>query len=255
MILYKYLTVGKADEWLIGKDAILATPPIYLNDLLEARFSREPAGLEERRKMFEGFQRDSPSALSFEEYDRSIMRSSFMEREPEDMRKMLSERFGVVSLTEDPLSHLMWAHYGQNMGVAIGYSSDEPLALDGITSRRLPLGVALKVQYNDNAVVIKEDFSDAARGLTTKRSSWAYEKEWRIVQPLQDGVVTRPDGKRYALPAHRERVASVVFGPTAEPEFIERVNNWLQGCPAVRQQVRIDALTGNFALSDIETLN
>ena len=46
MILYKYLTVEKADEWLIGENSILLTPPKYLNDLLEFRVRREPAELE-----------------------------------------------------------------------------------------------------------------------------------------------------------------------------------------------------------------
>lgn len=141
MILYKYLTAEKADEWLIGENSILLTPPKYLNDLLEFRIRREPADLPERREMFELFQKETPSALTFEEYDRSITRTEYLDGEPEDMRRMFSETSGVVSLATDPINELMWAHYGQNSGVAIGYQSEEVIELNGLKGRSTPLGV------------------------------------------------------------------------------------------------------------------
>jgi hypothetical protein len=102
MILYKYLTPKKAEKWLIGENSILLTPPIYLNDLLEFRVRREPAGSEERRSIFEKFQRESPCEMTFEEYDAAITRKDFMANEAADMQRRHSKTTGVVSLTSDP---------------------------------------------------------------------------------------------------------------------------------------------------------
>jgi len=49
MILYKYLAVKNADDWMIGENSILLTPPKYFNDLLEFRIRMEPADPDERQ--------------------------------------------------------------------------------------------------------------------------------------------------------------------------------------------------------------
>jgi len=253
MILYKYLTVEKATEWLVGENSILLTPPIYLNDLLEFRVRRESADLQERRALFEECQRERPSRVSFEEFDREITKIEFLADEPDDMRRNLSKLFGVVSLTEDPVDELMWAHYGLNTGVAIGYRSPDVIELDGMKCRSLPLGLAFKVKYSNDVASIKKDFSDASRHLTTKRTCWAYEKEWRILNYLQEAkMMSRGSECRYVLPAQREQIAHVVFGANAEPEFIKRVDDWLQDSPAVRQKLRIDPSSHDLVLTEIE---
>ncbi|RYD73467.1 MAG: DUF2971 domain-containing protein, partial [Verrucomicrobiaceae bacterium] len=186
MILYKYLTVEKTTEWLIGENSILLTPPIYLNDLLEFRIRREAADLAERRAMFEAFQREQPSSLTFDEYDRSTTGKNFLDSEPEAMQKMLSETLGVVSLTTDPANELMWAHYGLNSGVAIGYQTSDIGEQDGLRLGFLPIGPAFEVSYSNAVVPMKKDFSDAAYHLARKRQCWSYEKEWRIVRNLAE---------------------------------------------------------------------
>jgi hypothetical protein len=252
MILYKYLTVEKADEWLIGEDSILLTPPIYLNDLLEFRVRREPADLEERRSLYQQFQQEGPSQLPFEEFDRSITAKAHVDSEPHAMREMLSEAFGVVSLTSDPMNKLMWAHYGLNSGVAVGYQSEALEERSGMKFSFLPIGMAMEVNYTNHTNPLKKDFSDAARLLTTKQECWAYELEWRIIQDLPEAKPVRRDGKTfYALPAKREQIAHVVFGANAEAAFIERVRGWLRDRPARFQKVFISHDSQELELSDI----
>ena len=252
MILYKYLTVEKADEWLIGENSILLTPPKYLNDLLEFRVRREPADLEERRSLYEQFQREAPSQLPFEEFDRSITAKAHVDSEPEAMREMLSEAFGVVSLTSDPLNELMWAHYGLNSGIAVGYQSEGVAERDGIRFSFLPIGMAMEVDYSNDMNSLKKDFSDAARQLARKRECWIYEQEWRIVQALPEARPVERDGRTFfALPAKRERVAHVVFGANAEAAFIERIRTWVRDGPARFQKVNINHDSQELELSDI----
>jgi hypothetical protein len=61
LIFYKYLTFKKADDWLMGRNSILLTPPIHLNNLLKCRIRREPADLEERRALFDEYPRKKPT--------------------------------------------------------------------------------------------------------------------------------------------------------------------------------------------------
>jgi hypothetical protein len=256
MILYKYLTPKKATDWLIGENSILLTPPVYLNDLLEFRARREPADKQERRAMFEMFQKESPSDLSFEEFDRHMTTPHFLDGEGSYMQSGLSELLGVVSLAADPANELMWAHYGLNTGVAIGYRCSSSIEQDGLRGSALPLGLALKVEYSNDVVPIKKDFSDAAHSLTSKRVCWAHEMEWRIVAPLSDARKIKRDEKTfYALPAHREQIAHAVFGANAEPEFIRRVSKWLQESPATMQKLEIDPHTHNLVFTDLARIN
>ena len=254
MILYKYLSVKKADEWLIGEDSILLTPPIYLNDLLEFRIRREPADMAETRAEFERFQKEIPSPqLGFEEYFLQTTRKEFIDGEAEHLRNGLSEMSGVVSLTSDPSSELMWAHYGYNSGVAIGYRAEETVESNGLRGRGIPLGLALEVTYDDSVIPMKKDFSDAALRICTKRKCWAYENEWRILLPLKGAASKEQDDKTYhTLPACREQIAHVVFGANAGQDFIERMTAWLQGNPARLQKLRIDPTTHDLVLTDIQ---
>jgi len=252
MNLYKYLTVEKADEWLIEENSILLTPPIYLNDLHEFRVRREPADLKERRALFEQFQREAPSRLPFEDYDRWVTSKECMDGEAEAMRRLMSEAIGVVSLASDPVNELMWAHYGLNSGVAIGYRSEAVDEIDGKRFSYLPIGIAIEVNYENGASPMKKDFSDAPHKMTTKRECWSYEDEWRIVQNLRDArPVSRGEKTYYALPAKRERIAHVVFGANAEKIFIERLSTWLQSGDARVQKLLINPVTHELELSNL----
>jgi hypothetical protein len=251
MILYKYLTVEKADEWLIGEDSILLTPPIYLNDLLEFRIRREPATPEERREMFIEFQHDNPSSLSFEEFEREITKQEFLDTEAEAMRSMMSKGAGVISLTTNPADELMWAHYGLNRGIAVGYSCQDAMERDGIKGRVTPLGVAVEANYTNQVTPMRKDFSDAARQLSTKRECWRYEHEWRIFGKLADARQVKRDGKTfYCSPAMKEQIAHVVFGVNADQDFIDRTKRWLNGGSALVQKLSINRETHELELSD-----
>ena len=252
MILYKYLTVEKADEWLIGEDSILLTPPKYLNDLLEFRVLREPSDVQERRALYDKFQMESPSALTFEQYNSHVTHAEYMINEPASMREGLSQLMGVISLSSDPINELMWAHYGLNKGVAVGYQSVKCLKRDDMSCAFLPIGAAFEVNYTDILIPIIKDFSNSARVLSTKRSCWSYEGEWRIILPLAVAKpITRNTKTYFAMPANPEKVAHLVFGADAETTFIERVRNWASKATLNLQKVSINHGSHELELSDI----
>ena len=256
MILYKYLTVEKAYDWLIGEDSILLTPPIYLNDLLEFRVRREPPDVNERRALFEKFQIDTPSRLSYEEYERETTKQEFLDREPVELRELFSKTFGVISLSSDPVNELMWAHYGLNSGVAIGYLSNEIGENEVFRCSFMPLGDAIEVTYKDSVAPMKKDCSDAVTQLTRKRECWRYEKEWRIVKRLAESREVRRNGKTfYCLPARPDTVVHVVFGANSSEDFIEKISAWLQPNTPILQKLQIDPNTQNLVPSDMKQTN
>ncbi|MDA7517534.1 hypothetical protein N9902_02870 [Akkermansiaceae bacterium] len=99
---------------------------------------------------------------------------------------------------------------------------------------------------------MKKDFSNAARILTTKKESWSYENEWRIVGNLHEANILPSDNKKfYTLPAEREQIAEVVFGPSAKPDFIGRMTDWLGEEHATIHKLTIDSGSRNLVLGPV----
>lgn len=251
MLLYKYLTPKKVEDWLIKRDVILLTPPIFLNDVFEFRARRVPACDAELRSMFEEFQSKSPSSIAYEEYKESVTRPEFIEREPEDLQRGLSSMIGVTSLTRHPDSELMWAHYGLNSGVAIGYESIDEVEMNLCKSRFTPLGRAFEVDYGDEILPISEGFLNAMRVFSRKRKCWQYEGEWRVFSSL-DQASRFPVGEKtyYGIPALRDQIRHLAFGINANQEFIQKVLEWLGSDKVKVQKVKVDFETNAFVLRD-----
>ena len=255
MFLYKYLTKQKATDWLIGKEAILLTPALYLNDVLEFRVRRERADDEELRAMYDRFHEEAPSANTFEQWKERVTSEGFRYREHEDMRNYLSGVFGVISLTAHPLSELMWAHYCLNSGVAVGYKAADETGQDGMTARFLPFGVEVtfQVSYEDSVPPVSKDFSNVSHVLTRKRKCWEYEAEWRMIQKLADAT-KHPDGRKtyYSVPARRDAIKHVIFGVNADADFKSKMVEWLGDSSAHVQCVAIDPDSLTFRLDDYQ---
>ncbi|MBW3779679.1 DUF2971 domain-containing protein [Aeromonas veronii] len=106
---------------------------------------------------------------------------------------------GVISLTENPRSLLMWAHYGNDhKGICIGYKSD---FLTKKENKPLPASrpfntYPIKVNYDKVRFdEYTDNFGDLnneellnkilIKTLTTKGDDWIYEKEHRCILPIE----------------------------------------------------------------------
>ncbi len=115
-----------------------------------------------------------------------------------DMRERLS-KVGIFSLSEDCSNELMWAHYGANhQGIALGFSTSHDCKLASqrhclpVTySREKPTfnaGFINEVQVfapgSGRQNVQRVSFEDPVfrSTISTKTSTWNYEKEWRYVE-------------------------------------------------------------------------
>lgn len=118
---------------------------------------------------------------------------------------------GFISLTTNPSSVLMWAHYAQNhSGVCIGWDANKS---------EFP-GHALQVRYSEDRPEIpiqkflenemQMDRETTFSMLNTKSSDWSYEQEWRYFgASIRDREVTRGGGY---VDFEKSHIKSIAFG-------------------------------------------
>lgn len=114
----------------------------------------------------------------------------------EQLANVLHTRVGILSLSEDALEQLLWAHYADShKGFAIEFDAEHPY----FHRRRSDddefyhLRPVRYVHRNASGrALIDLDGEDL---LLTKAPAWSYEKEWRMLLPLQDATrVIEVDG-------------------------------------------------------------
>lgn len=132
-------------------------------------------------------------------------------------RSYYDRNFGILSLTESPTSLLMWAHYGdQHSGVAIGFDEHSPFFQGSeIVSGLQRLG---KVDYSKKRPVISPSTQDTPKIFLRKSEEWEYEKEWRLIRPLEEAIEVHP--RQDALPLHlfdvpHESIQAILVGALA----------------------------------------
>ncbi|ENM2868148.1 DUF2971 domain-containing protein [Citrobacter koseri] len=144
------------------------------------------------------------------------------------------KNIGVCSLSEDPLSTLLWSHYSaEHRGVALGFevTPGSKLAnkkycskvdyietlpkysLDDFSRRELtiyagPRRPENKVLFDDPTI---------RKILSTKISDWSYEKEWRYFER---------DSGSYDFPS---KLSEIVFGANTKDDEIDKI---IQTCHA-----------------------
>jgi signal transduction histidine kinase len=106
-----------------------------------------------------------------------------------EVERVLNDRIGVFSVTEEPLSLLMWAHYGaQHCGAAVGLERRHRFFQE--------IGSLQQVEYNHQRVAVSsngglirvaghpiknDDALPPAATILRKSPEWKYEKEWRLL--------------------------------------------------------------------------
>jgi hypothetical protein len=102
------------------------------------------------------------------------------------MTEQLRRGFSVLSLSENPVSKLMWSHYSDShRGFCIEYNFAK-LPYDDLR-RRLCFPVFYTHKLRDaTRYMAKTDFIDYNNlfGQFMWSDDWAYEKEWRIVYAI-----------------------------------------------------------------------
>lgn len=107
---------------------------------------------------------------------------------------------GIFSMSEDPKNELMWSHYAdQYNGLVLGFSCDEETLLK--SEKTIPVSYLNDPRPNvENGFIQRSKHTIDANGnqrwksqipfdsdlfrsvISTKSSTWSYEKEWRYIE-------------------------------------------------------------------------
>ena len=162
------------------------------------------------------------------------------------IQEYLNPRVGVVSFTTDMLVPTMWAHYARNTGIVVGYdteilrnmgfelrpmiyseiaptfqpSRDDTIRLSFVDHQRIEESAregetseGRPIIADVNLVEMSADWKSLSRLLYVKGTSWAYEKEVRLLVDLQQARDTgKPDSNGWPI--------KVIYPP---PEAIKEI--------------------------------
>ena len=229
-MLFKYLDTTKSG--LIFEGAIYLTPPKYLNDRTEFAFEVEPFNWE--TALIEATRCDGKYAAQLrdpvvDENTRILSYAAFVDSEDYHLslahhfQDEFSRQVGVVSLSEDPASVRMWQKYAEGFsGLVVGIKNcDSQFTFEGYGAWGTALNVAaIQVKYKIVAIRLKRTRSvkQMFDAICTKQwFSWRYEKEWRIVYPLDKGLQRQMENGdiHYFLPIPPSAIDLLVLGQWA----------------------------------------
>jgi hypothetical protein len=150
------------------------------------------------------------------------------ERSVKEVYRKLDENFGVLSLSETPLSALMWARYADGgRGFLIEFDTQHTWFW-GKRNEGDSFNHLRQVKYLERTPTYFLNLPDET-ALYTKSIEWSYEKEWRIIRNFNDAAEkTGPDGHNknvllFAVPP--STINSVVIGYNATGECVQRLKS------------------------------
>jgi hypothetical protein len=200
-VLYRYTTAERAINILISKRIFLPKPARF-NDPFDCaiKFDPEITAEELIQSSFVSYRAEGHDWPSIKQIlDQWIQADCTITKDKgEEMREVTREFteknaiMGVLSLSEDPLSPLMLAHYADHhRGACIGFyrTPENELGNDDITLPVLYSDIYPSVRFSE---ILKRDGSITRKLLFTKAKAWAYEREWRLFTDSGDDYKAIP---------------------------------------------------------------
>ncbi len=128
----------------------------------------------------------------------------------EKFRQALGRALGIFSLTEDPANVLMWSHYAsQSFGVVVEFDEKHPW-FNQKTAPSDDIRHLVRVSYVENPHPRTWKQVNGTDMLYTKGADWSYEREWRIIRPVQGGTEVAAGIVCFDVPP--DAIRSVIFG-------------------------------------------
>jgi len=145
------------------------------------------------------------------------------------LQELFRTRVGILSLSEAPDHHLMWSHYADNhRGFVLGLDESHSF----FDQRRSPADEFYhlrKVVYRmpiAHETLMRLDGTDV---FLVKRPEWSYEREWRMLVPLEaaDLVADTTAGQVHLFNLPPSAVTEVILGAMASDAFVSSVQELL----------------------------
>lgn len=137
-------------------------------------------------------------------------KAAVWEAQWDKLHQTFGQSVGIFSLTEDSVHTLMWSHYAsQHFGVVVAFDERSPWFSQQVTPSD-DLRHLVRVTYVQNPQPRTWGQLQGADVLYTKNAEWSYEREWRIIRPLKDGIEISPG--RFCFDVPPDAVRAIIFG-------------------------------------------
>jgi hypothetical protein len=181
-----------------------------------------------------------------------VMLVAERERFSTHIQQTTGEKLGILSLSENPTSLLMWAHYAaSHHGFVLEFDSAHPF-FNQQKNPREALRHLLPVTYSTERPSITLYDPDAdeetwgqrliAEAFLTKSTDWSYEREWRMFLPLADSELAHDVlGRVHLFEFPTEALVAVIFGARCLERTRRAINRSLARTPELSHVERKDA--------------
>jgi len=166
--------------------------------------------------------------------------------------KGFEKHVGVLSLTEEPASLLMWAHYANShQGFVVEFDSEHGF-FDQRKSESDELRHLQRVQYSASRPSLTLSQISAFGDLLQKSEQWAYEREWRMLVALKhaDSVVSSTPCDVCLFKVPFSAIKGVQIGARASEATSRHIAEALNGNPELQhvQVWRMEVSDRNYEL-------
>ena len=211
-------------------------PGKYIDLYIKGRLKIIPGLLMEQNPNLSRSEARKIAKAAAKEIKREFMRNIEADcaRSREGIVRNMNKQIGILSLTEDPLNILMWAHYAANgSGYAIGLDESNRF-FSRLPKDARDCGKITPVKYTDQPVEIEiePDQSKIPYDLLfTKKKCWYYEKEHRIIRELSkaDQIDFERNIHLYRVP--HEAVSAIIIGYAATDDLKNKIQQATQTWP------------------------
>lgn len=244
-ILYHYQPLGSPEmmkrlEHTLQRHQVYFSSPSSFNDPFDCKVWPSFDGTPEQKREYVARVARMKYGTDTEKMRRQI---ELALADPEYFQKVYSKflrtdipTLGVYCLTQLPDDILMWSHYaGSHSGICLGFAANYIF----------PDCAVKRVNYPENNKYPNINFFTASKErqtdaiLLTKATHWAYEREWRVVDPRGPGLHE----------IHPEWLVGVIFGCQASQAEIAQVEQIASQRGPSLQILRATQKMREFALS------
>lgn len=194
---------------IILNSALYFSPIKRFNDPFDCKLSyRQKYSKKEIKRYFIHFlKRNSGFARLKDLLKKFGSNQDFNDHQNYSTRKLI-EKIGVLSLSTNPNSILMWSHYSHNhTGLVFEFSAAQNSKC---------FDMYHKVDYSekyDLLSYVEENKIEIPKLMLTKHKDWSYESEYRIIDMNYQGE------KKF----DKDELTSIIFGALAKKENINRI--------------------------------
>lgn len=194
---------------IVLNSSLYFSPIKDFNDPFDCKLSyRQEYSDEEIREFYIQYLKRNPGTFSLEDLlERYGQKQDFIDFQNQSTQKLI-DKIGVLSLSANPKSILMWSHYSHNhTGLVFEFTRAENSDC---------FNMFHKVDYSEKYDLLsytEENKIEIPKLMLTKHKDWAYESEFRIIDMHYQGEKV----------FQKKELTSIIFGALSKTDDISKM--------------------------------